>query len=160
MPGRFRPSIHTIIASGAETPRERRYAVPSVKRLACDSSKCIGCGACMTACSTTFFKVDDPALSCISVTPSDVGHKITVCDQACRLCVAECPMKALSVSSKGVVLLDRRLCIGCLACVAACPIGAMKHAPGHPAPFKCIACGACARKCPTGAIGIAVEERS
>ena len=154
------PSVHTIIASGAETPRERRYAVPSVKRLASDSSKCIGCGACMTVCSTLFFKVDDPARSCISVIPSDSGSKITVCDQTCRLCVAECPVQALTVSSQGVVMLDRKLCVGCLACVAVCPIAAMRHYPGSANPFKCIACGACARKCPTGAIGIAVEERS
>ena len=151
---------HNTIVSGAETPQERRDAVPSVKRLASDTSKCIGCGACMTACSTLFFKVDDPSRACISVTPAEDGSKISVCDQTCRLCVAECPMKALSVSAQGVVLLDRKLCIGCLACVAVCPIGAMKHAPGLTTPFKCIACGACARKCPTGAIAISVEERS
>jgi len=114
----------------------------------------------MTACSTLFFKVDDPARSCISVTPSDSGSKITVCDQTCSLCVAECPVQALTVSSQGVVMLDRKLCVGCLACVAVCPIAAMRHYPGSANPFKCIACGACARKCPTGAIGIVVEERS
>jgi ferredoxin len=114
----------------------------------------------MTACSTLFFKVDDPSRSCISITPGGGGHEIVVCDQTCRLCVAECPVKALSVSAQGVVILDRKLCVGCRACVAVCPIGAMRHVPGLPNPFKCIACGACARKCPTGAIGIVVEEIS
>lgn len=134
--------------------------MPSVKRLGRDNARCTGCGACMTACSSLFFKTDDPARSCIAISAADGGHEIVVCDQTCRLCVAECPVKALSVSAQGVVLLDRRLCVGCLACVAVCPIGAMRHVPGLPNPFKCIACGACARKCPTGAIGIVVEEIS
>lgn len=132
--------------------------MPAVKRLGKDAAKCIGCGECMTTCSALFFKSDDREKSCIQVTSEGAGRKIVVCDQACRLCVSECPMKALTVSAQGVVLLDRKLCIGCLACVAICPIGAMRHVPGLLSPFKCIACGACARKCPTGAIGIIIEE--
>jgi len=128
------------------------------KRLSCDNSKCIACGACMTACSTLFFKVDDPKRSCIRIEQNGPEIDMSVCNQTCRLCVAECPVKALTVSPQGVVMLDRKLCVGCLACVAVCPTGAMRHYPGLANPFKCIACGACARKCPTGAIGIVVEE--
>jgi len=131
-----------------------------IKRLGKDYTKCIACGACMTACSTTYFKRDDPELSCIRIDAAGEGAqpRIRVCDQTCRLCVAECPVQALSVTSKGVVVLDRRLCIGCLACVAVCPIGAMMHSPGLHNPFKCIACGICAGKCPSGAIAIVEEE--
>jgi anaerobic carbon-monoxide dehydrogenase iron sulfur subunit len=132
--------------------------MPSLKRLAGDDAKCTGCGQCMTACSTLFFKEDDPSRSCISIHDVGEGHHIVVCDQRCRLCVAECSVQALSVNSKGVVLLDRKLCIGCLACVAACPIGAMRYVPGLKNPFKCIACGACAKECPTGAIAVVTEE--
>ncbi len=132
----------------------------SVKRLGADDSKCIGCGQCMTACSTLFFREDSREKSCITVDPAGEGWHVTVCDQKCRLCVAECPVEALSVNDRGVVVLDRKRCIGCLACVAVCPIGAMRFYPGMPGPFKCIACGACARKCPTGAIGIVTEEES
>ena len=113
----------------------------------------------MTTCSTLFFKVDDPARSSIVISGTEGGgHHITVCDQTCRLCVAECPVKALSVNAQGVVMLDRKLCIGCLACVAVCPIGAMRYLPGSPSPFKCVACGSCAKRCPEEAIRIKVEE--
>jgi anaerobic carbon-monoxide dehydrogenase iron sulfur subunit len=133
--------------------------MPSRKRLVGDDSLCTGCGTCMATCSKLFFKTEDPERSSIRISDSsDGGHHITVCDQECRLCVAECPVKALGVSAQGVVLLDRKLCIGCLACVAVCPIGAMRYYPGSPSPFKCVACGACAKKCPTGAIQIRVEE--
>jgi anaerobic carbon-monoxide dehydrogenase iron sulfur subunit len=132
--------------------------MPSLKRLMGDGEKCTGCGQCMTACSTLFFKEDDPSRSCIRILDVAEGHHIVVCNQHCRLCVAECSVQALSVNAKGVVVLDRKLCIGCLACVAACPIGAMRFVPGGKNPFKCIACGACATKCPTGAIAVVTEE--
>jgi len=133
--------------------------MPSLKRLAGDDSKCIGCGQCMTVCSTLFFKEDDPERSCIRILEAaEGGSHIVVCDQRCRLCVAECPAKALSVNALGVVVLDRKLCVGCLACVAVCPIEAMRFVPGLPTPFKCIACGACARKCPAGALAVITED--
>jgi NAD-dependent dihydropyrimidine dehydrogenase PreA subunit len=133
--------------------------MPSLKRLAGNDEKCSGCGQCMTTCSTLFFKEDSPLKSCIGIHDAGGGHHhIVVCDQSCRLCVAECPVQALSVNSRGVVVLDKKLCVGCLACVAVCPIGAMKYIPGMKSPFKCIACGACVRNCPTGAIEIVTEE--
>jgi anaerobic carbon-monoxide dehydrogenase iron sulfur subunit len=133
--------------------------VASLKRLGFDDSKCNGCGECMTACSTTFFKVDDRTRSAIQVDRCEGGWHITVCDQHCRLCVDECAAKALSVSRQGVVTLDKKVCVGCLACVAVCPINAMRFVPGLLSPFKCNVCGACVKKCPTGAIGIVVEDK-
>ncbi len=129
-----------------------------VKRLKTYPEKCTGCGACMTVCSTTFFKVDSPQRSAIRITAEGDGWKMTVCDQKCRLCVAECPVVALTVSKQGVPLLSKKTCVGCLACVAVCPIGAMMHDDGLENPFKCIACGACAKKCPAGALEIVTEE--
>ncbi len=130
----------------------------TVKFLKKHEERCTGCGTCMRTCSTTFFKTDDPGRSCISINPSQQGFAISVCDQRCRLCIAECPVQAITVSAQGTVLVNRKICVGCLACVAVCPIGAMKHQPPDAGPFKCIACGACARKCPENAIEIAVEE--
>jgi ferredoxin len=112
----------------------------------------------MTACSLAFFKVDDRTRSAIQVDKTEGGWHINVCDQRCRLCVDECAAKALTMSRLGVVTLDKRLCVGCLACVAVCPINAMRFVPGLLTPFKCNVCGACVKKCPTGAIGIVAEE--
>jgi Fe-S-cluster-containing hydrogenase component 2 len=136
----------------------RRWTVPSLKRLMPHPEKCTGCGTCMTTCSLTFFKRDDPERSCIRIGGDEAGRTITVCDQECRLCEAECPARAISVSKQGVVTINRKLCIGCLACVAACPVSAMMHVAGDLNPFKCVACGACAKKCPAGAIEIVTEE--
>ncbi len=121
--------------------------------------KCIGCMQCMDVCSETFFKEKNKDKSSIKVTKkSDNSWEITVCNQKCRLCVAECPVKALSVSKQGVVLLNKKLCVGCLACVAVCPIDAMMWLEGMENPFKCVACGKCAEICPTGALEIVEEE--
>jgi ferredoxin len=112
----------------------------------------------MTVCSTLFFKTDDRTRSSIQVDEVNGAWHITVCDQQCRLCVAECAAKALSISRQGVVTLDKKACVGCLACVAVCPINAMRFVPGLLTPFKCNACGACVKKCPNGAIEIVVED--
>lgn len=132
--------------------------MPPAKRLKPYPEICTGCGTCMTTCSTTFFKQDSAERSSIRITGKDPDWHITVCDQTCRLCEAECPVRAISVSAQGVVMINRKKCVGCLACVAACPIGAMMHLPGDANPFKCVACGACARKCPVKAIEIVTEE--
>ncbi|MBN2364249.1 4Fe-4S binding protein [candidate division WOR-3 bacterium] len=130
-----------------------------MKYLKTHPDKCIGCMVCMDVCSETFFGEKDHRKSSIKITPKkEEGFEITVCNQKCRLCVDECPVKALSITSQGVVILNKKLCVGCLACVAVCPINAMMWLEGLENPFKCVACGKCAEKCPSGAIEIAEEE--
>ena len=146
-----------------------------IKYLKTDDSKCVGCMTCAAVCSTMYFKEDNPAKSSIQVNPVSAplavagqsasampgaAFHLVACDQECRKCVAECPTQAISVAKTGVVLIDKRLCVGCLACVAVCPIGAMRFYPGGKHPFKCIACGACARKCPKAALAVAEKEES
>ena len=55
-------------------------------------------------------------------------------------------------------MINKTLCINCLACVAACPTATMMTWRGGLVPFKCIACDACAKECPTGALKIEVKE--
>jgi ferredoxin len=57
-------------------------------------------------------------------------------------------------------MINKSLCVGCLACVAVCPIEAMRFFPGESTPFKCIACGACVKTCPKEALEIAEKEDS
>jgi ferredoxin len=122
--------------------------------------RCIGCGACMTVCSMTFFKRDDHARSAIQMLPVEgKGFHLVVCEQAaCGKCAAECPTQAISITRQGTVLINKSLCINCFACVAACPIGAMRRHPEEITPFKCIACGTCAKECPVDALKIQQEE--
>jgi Fe-S-cluster-containing hydrogenase component 2 len=139
---------------------EPKKEVPAViKYLKSIDEKCVGCMTCASVCSKLYAKDDNPAKSRIVV--NEVGANsfhLVACDQECRKCVAECPTQAISIAKTGVVLIDKKLCVGCLACVAVCPIGAMRFYPGEKNPFKCIACGACARACPKGALEIASKE--
>jgi carbon-monoxide dehydrogenase iron sulfur subunit len=130
-----------------------------IKYLKTIDENCVGCMICTAACSKLYFKVDDPAKSSIQVNePGRGGFHLVACDQECRACVRECPTQAISIAKTGVVLIDKKTCVGCLACVAVCPIGAMRWFPGDRNPFKCIACGACARQCPKRALEVSSKE--
>jgi len=130
-----------------------------IKHLATKDEKCVGCMTCASVCSRLYFKEDNPAKSCIQVNDMSRGaFHLVVCDQECMACVRECPARAISRSKAGVIVIDRKKCVGCLACVAACPSGAMRWFPGNPVPFKCISCGACARACPKEALEIVTRE--
>ena len=132
-----------------------------IKYLATHDEKCVGCMTCTAACSSLYFKEDNPAKSCIQVQDLGAGKfHLVVCDQECMACVRECPTRAISRNKSGALVIDKKKCVGCLACVAVCPIGAMRWFPGYPVSFKCVACGACARACPKGALEVLSKEGS
>jgi ferredoxin len=80
--------------------------------------------------------------------------KITVCTQ-CGVCIDICPTQALSRNKIGVVMLDKKKCIGCFMCVGFCPEDAFFQHPDLPHPIKCTACGQCPKGCPHRALEIA-----
>ena len=130
-----------------------------IRYLQTDDSKCVGCMTCVSVCSKLYFREENPAKSTIQV--QELGHggfHLVACDQACGACLRECPVQAIRVNARGVVIVDGKLCVGCLACVAVCPIGAMCWYPGVPTPFKCVSCGACARACPKAALEVVDGE--
>ena len=75
-------------------------------------------------------------------------------------CVQVCPVGATYQTRDGVVLVDRKWCIGCGYCIMACPYGVRFFHPVHKVADKCTFCyhritkgmeTACAQNCPFGA---------
>ena len=125
-----------------------------MKKLVADPGKCTGCGICETVCSKAFYKVEDREKSAIRVTASENGgYVIAVCDQ-CGVCKEMCQTLALKTSVGGVVLLNKKTCVGCLICVGECLRDYMFYNDELPTPFKCIACGLCVEKCPNDVLSI------
>ena len=75
-------------------------------------------------------------------------------------CVQVCPVGATYQTADGVVLVDRKWCIGCGYCIMGCPYGVRFFHPVHRAAEKCNFCyhrisqgmkTACVDACPFGA---------
>ena len=146
--------------------------------LVIDLRTCIGCGACVAACSeenTPLLQMvardaDVPLGGRRDVYTEEIGRFPSVarvhhhrtcmhCDNA--PCIAVCPTGASFRTDEGVVLIDYEKCIGCKYCIVACPYGARYVNEALGGPDKCTMCyhritqglePACASSCPTDSI--------
>jgi Fe-S-cluster-containing dehydrogenase component len=132
-----------------------------------DTSRCVGCEACVIACKnenrvpegkyrdwvTQEARGEFPNLS-LEIRSERCNH----CSDA--HCITNCPTGSSWYNDDGTVQIDRSKCTGCKACIASCPYGARYV---HPDGFvdKCSLCvhrldrgqpTACEEVCPTGAI--------
>lgn len=130
-----------------------------MKYLFKDDSKCIQCGKCEEVCSSAYFKTNDKAKSCIQINENDGKTDINVCDQ-CGECIDICPVMAINRDSKGVVRINKKICVGCFMCVGFCSKLSMRQHDDYIEPFKCIACSLCSKQCPSGAIFISEKDDS
>jgi carbon-monoxide dehydrogenase iron sulfur subunit len=114
---------------------------------------------CETECSTRVFKSKDRRRSAIQVREIAAADgqgpsRIMVsCDQ-CGDCIEVCPANALTRNRLGVVVLDKKACVGCYMCVGFCDNGTFFQTEGWLEPHKCTACGVCVKVCPHGALEI------
>jgi len=133
-----------------------------------DSTKCIGCEACVAACKekNNLPAAIDPKLTAYTwtvVEPRNTAFIRRMC-MHCEspTCVSVCPVQAFRKEPNGPVLYDASRCIGCRYCIMACPFGVPKYQWDRAVPIvqKCIMCPdriaagkapACASVCPTGA---------
>ena len=143
-----------------------------MRALLFDATRCLGCGACTTACCQVngLPEPDDQDLC---------DHQFTVVKQVggssgdlnirrlCMhclepTCVSVCPVGALRKLASGPVVYDAGICMGCRYCLQACPFGVPRYewTSLQPRVRKCNFCArrvaagkpnACAEACPTGA---------
>ncbi len=133
-----------------------------------DSTKCIGCEACVGACkeANNLPAAIDPKLTAYTWTVVEQRNKAYVrrmcmhCESP--TCVSVCPVQAFRKDPNGSVVYDASRCIGCRYCIMACPFGVPKYQWDRTVPIvqKCTMCAdriqagkepACATVCPTGA---------
>lgn len=135
---------------------------------AIDVNKCIGCGLCVKACkqengvpldqevyrtwverylkfSEEDVRIDSPRggldFKQYDVRPEKQFFVPKLCNQ-CKNppCVQVCPVGATYRTPDGVVLVDRKRCIGCRYCIQSCPYGARFLHPVLKVADKCTWC--------------------
>ncbi len=133
-----------------------------------DATRCIGCGACSTACKEAN-KLPGPvdpeptAYTWTTVQPREGLFVRTLC-MHCQVptCASVCPVAALAKTPEGPVTYDGAKCMGCRYCMMACPFEVPKYQWDKPVPVvgKCILCAgrvkegrptACSEACAYGA---------
>lgn len=132
-----------------------------MKRLEKNEALCIGCRQCEAACAKAYYKTEDSAYACIRIEDGNQENEeaqftIHICNQ-CGKCSEVCNTCVIRQNPKGVYMIQKKECVGCLMCVGYCPEQVMVQSDDREEPSKCIACGICTKVCPTGAIRI-VEE--
>ncbi len=139
------------------------------KALLSDSSRCIGCFACETACKLEHdLPPQTHPIRTITIGPLErddhlvtTFQPVTCAHCETPACVAACLTGAMQKREDGIVFSDLELCIGCQACAVACPFGIPHLNPEIGKIAKCDGCKdrvdsglwpVCALRCPTGAL--------
>ena len=138
-----------------------------------DSTRCIGCGACYSACkeknqlpqTSNNFLRDNLSADTYTVINRRNGRFIRRMCMHCEnpTCVSVCPVGALAKTAEGPVVYEASKCMGCRYCMQACPFNVPQYEWDDsitPRVRKCDMCRdrvaaglqtACATVCPTGA---------
>lgn len=112
-----------------------------------DTTKCIGCYACRTACQRQNGLLPEQAFiryeqkesgSFPNVSVENVPLQCMHCEDA--PCAQVCPTGAAHMGADGIVEVDTGRCIGCLYCVAACPYQVRVRNPETGTVDKCRFC--------------------
>lgn len=143
-----------------------------MRALLFDVTKCLGCGACTSACCEVN-ALPEPDTEDVSDRQFTVIRKVAgksgelywrrLCMHCLDpACASVCPVGALRKTPAGPVVYDDAICMGCRDCLQACPFDAPRYEWNSLAPRvrKCVFCeakvaagqpNACAEVCPEGA---------
>jgi Fe-S-cluster-containing dehydrogenase component len=129
-----------------------------------DPNRCIGCQACVQACSECDTHKGRPMIHLEYVDRASSPQTAPVVCMHCDspTCAEVCPADAIKKSEEGVVMSARKpRCVACNNCVLACPFGVPKMMADFDLMMKCDMCydrtsagksPMCASVCPSGAI--------
>jgi len=144
--------------------------VPADQSFFIDLARCIGCNACVQACSECDTHKGISMIQLDFIDRSRSTQTVPVvcmhCDQP--TCAEVCPADAIKKSEDGVVLTARKArCIACNNCVLACPFGVPKKHDEANLLMKCDMCydrtsrgskPMCASVCPSQALFFGTRE--
>ena len=133
-----------------------------------DHNICFNCQACVVACMQENDLSVGSWINIVTAGPRKVDGNIVVdyvpvtCAHCAKPpCVDSCPADAITKRGDGVVLIDDKLCYGCMACIPACPFAVIRFNDEKGIAEKCNLClrrierglkPACVHHCQAGAI--------
>jgi len=118
-------------------------AASSAYALIIDTTKCVGCGACRTACHLRNNLPGEASyIHILSYGEGADRRFLPVQCQHCAKppCASVCPTRATYRREDGVVMINDRLCVGCKYCELACPYQARTFDEKRGVADKCWLC--------------------
>ncbi len=131
------------------------------RRIVLDLDLCCGCRSCEAACKIAFkgeSRIRHGDIESVAYLPLACKH----CKEA--LCLASCPVEAITRDDNGLVVRSSFKCIGCRSCAYACPFGVIDAPLVRHISQKCNLCSdreegpRCVSACSSGALQFLEEE--